>query len=445
MKLQDHRRGTRRLTRSIAAMRAAARARRGRILAVAAIFAVAISGSVVGQPTQPAWAVDYPSWQDVEAARGNEAAKVGEIDRIHTLLAQLSQQVIDTQAIAVQKGEEYNAAQQAYDEAAYKAQQLQLQADEAQATAAESKTQAGQLAARLVRQGGGDVSASLFFDSGSADDLLSQLGMASKISDSSAGIYAKAVRDQNTAQSLTDQANVAKDALKELADAAAIALDEANAAADAAAAALAEQQENEAVLNAQLAVLVENRAATERDYQAGVEYRAEQARIAEAAAAQARAAEAAARAAAGLPAAISGPSGSGWQRPASGSLRDGFGWRIHPVTGVRTFHEGTDIGAGCGWPIYAAHSGTVVMAGPNGNYGNYIRIDNGDGTTTAYGHIVNGGILVGRGQNVAVGQQIARVGSTGRSTGCHLHFEIRARGNLVDPVPFMRSMGAPLG
>ena len=86
---------------------------------------------------------------------------------------------------------------------------------------------------------------------------------------------------------------------------------------------------------------------------------------------------------------------------------------------------------------------TVMLAGPYGGYGNYIRIRNdGDGSyETAYGHIVNGGTLVHIGQTVQVGQNIARVGSTGMSTGCHLHFEIHHDGGTQDPVPFMRSMG----
>ena len=89
---------------------------------------------------------------------------------------------------------------------------------------------------------------------------------------------------------------------------------------------------------------------------------------------------------------------------------------------------------------------TVVLAGPYGGYGNYIRIQNdGDGRyETAYGHIVDGGTLVSIGQRVQVGQNIARVGSTGMSTGCHLHFEIHHDGGTQDPVPFLRSMGVEL-
>jgi murein DD-endopeptidase MepM/ murein hydrolase activator NlpD len=106
---------------------------------------------------------------------------------------------------------------------------------------------------------------------------------------------------------------------------------------------------------------------------------------------------------------------------------------------------GIDIGASCNAPIYAAHSGTVIYAGPNGTYGNFVLLDNGGGIDTGYAHIRNGGILVGIGQSVGAGQPIARVGTTGASTGCHLHFEVRVNGEKIDGIPFMRARQAPLG
>ncbi|GAB3142780.1 hypothetical protein GCM10027057_27160 [Marisediminicola antarctica] len=430
---------------------------RVRLLSVIAAIAIATTAGISGNASEPAFAIDYPTWADVENARNNEAAKQAEVARIEAVLQQLATQVEETKAAEKARGEDYQEAQQAFDEAKYKADQLQLQADEAQLTAGESKLRAGQLAARLARSGGGDVSASLFFDGASAADLLSQLGMASKITDQSAGIYQKAIEDQNTAQSLTDQANVAKDALQDLADAAEAALQAATEAADAAAAALAEQQENEAVLRAQLSVLEENRAATEADYQAGVRAReaeakrveaARQAAVAAARAAAAAEAAAAAAASAGAgaaaaPAAAGGspsPSGS-WVRPSSGYVSSSYGFRVNPYSGVYAFHAGTDVGAGCGYPIYAASSGTVTYSGWSGGYGNYVSINHGGGLSTAYAHIANGGLLVSRGQSVGAGQLIALVGSTGGSTGCHLHYEVRRGGATVDPVQFMRAQG----
>ena len=417
---------------------------RRRMLAGVLAVTLAAGGAIAVQATAPAYAADYPSWQDVEAARSDEQVKQGEIDKIRDILAGLQSQATAAQTVAEERGGEYQTAVQAFDNASYKVDQLQAQADAAQAVADESKLRAGQLAARLARAGGGDVSASLFFGGDSAEDLLQSLGMASKITDQSAGVYAKAVQDQNAAQLYTDQAEVAKKALKDLADAAEAALKVANDAADAAAAALAEQQDNQAVLEAQLAVLSENRAATEADYNAG-----ERAAAAAAAALLKLQQDATARSTATSASIGATPAGqvggSGWSLPAAGRIASPYGYRVNPATGAYALHAGVDIGAGCGTAIYAAHSGTVTQSGPNGGYGNFIQIANGDGTSTAYGHIVNGGLLVGRNAQVQAGQLIALVGSTGQSTGCHLHFEVRLNGTATNPVTYLADRGVKIG
>ena len=128
--------------------------------------------------------------------------------------------------------------------------------------------------------------------------------------------------------------------------------------------------------------------------------------------------------------------------PSSGYITSPFGMRFHPILHAWILHNGTDIaGQGCGAPIFAAHAGTVSYAGPNGGLGNYIQIEHGDGTSSGYGHIMPGGIHVRIGQHVDPGQPIAQVGTTGLSTGCHLHFIIRVNGVLTNPVPFMRARG----
>jgi murein DD-endopeptidase MepM/ murein hydrolase activator NlpD len=86
----------------------------------------------------------------------------------------------------------------------------------------------------------------------------------------------------------------------------------------------------------------------------------------------------------------------------------------------------------------------VSFSGVKGSYGNFITVDHGNGVTSAYGHIMPGGLLVRLGQHVEAGQNIARAGTTGGSTGCHLHFEIRINGSTVDPVPFMRARGVQI-
>jgi murein DD-endopeptidase MepM/ murein hydrolase activator NlpD len=415
-----------------------------RLLAVLAIIGMVATVSVVAS-NDAAWAKDYPSWADVLAARNNEAAKQVEIGRVKALIKQNEEAVASTQAVAAQKGEDFQKAQQAYDEAAFKAEQLQQQADAAKATAAESQKRAGQMAARLARVGGNDVSTTLFFNGDKASDLLSTLGMASKITDQSEGVYAKAVQDQNNAQSRTDQANVAKEALKALAAAAEQAMVEAQAAADAAAAALQEQQDKDATLQAQLATLTSNKIHTEAEYGEGVRVREAAAAALRKKQAEEAAAAAAAAAAAGGGGGAGGQISGDWARPAGGYISSNYGARVAPCAGCSSFHEGVDLAAGCGAPIYAAHAGTVAYAGLYGGYGNYIRINHGGGITTAYGHIVDGGILVRSGQQVAVGQVIARVGSTGHSTGCHLHFEVRINGTPTNPVSFLSARGISLG
>ena len=101
--------------------------------------------------------------------------------------------------------------------------------------------------------------------------------------------------------------------------------------------------------------------------------------------------------------------------------------------------------APAGTPVYAAADGVVVGAAPNGRYGNWILLEHANGIQTGYAHIENGGLLVSRGQRVEAGQLIARAGSTGGSTGCHLHYEVRPGGTSTDPAPFMSARGIRLG
>ena len=109
------------------------------------------------------------------------------------------------------------------------------------------------------------------------------------------------------------------------------------------------------------------------------------------------------------------------------------GPRIHPVTGEYKNHGGTDIGASYGSAIYAADSGTVVRSsdGWNGGWGNYVMIDHGNGMQTLYAHMSSRAVSVG--QSVSRGQTIGYVGSTGMSTGPHLHFEMYINGSRIDP------------
>lgn len=125
-----------------------------------------------------------------------------------------------------------------------------------------------------------------------------------------------------------------------------------------------------------------------------------------------------------------------WPVPSCHTVSSGYGGRIHPTTGKYKFHGGLDIPGSYGSAIVAANSGKVIWAGNRGDsYGNYVIIDHGGGVSTLYGH--SSKVLVSTGQRVSRGQRIANVGSTGRSTGPHCHFEVRINGSRVNPTPYV--------
>lgn len=387
-------------------------------------FVVAISLLVSPLASKEfAYAADYPSWSDVLDARNDVALKEKAIAELKSIIKELEKKVEAASAEAERVGAIYQVAQLAYDEAAYKADQLQAQADEAKKNADASQIRAGQFVSELARVGSINISTSLLSNESGAADLLSRLGFASIIASQADGIYQAAIRDQNSAQSLTDQAEVAKKERDELRAEAEAAFEIAQNAAIEAQIAFQEQQDHRATLLAQLATLVENREATEKEYQEGLED--------------------------GDTAGSDLPPGAissrGWARPAAGYISSRFGWRVHPIYGTVRFHAGTDLAAGCGIPIYAARGGSVIYAAPLGTYGNFILINHGSGISTGYAHIANGRTFVKIGDQVSTGTHIADVGSTGGSTGCHLHFEVRENGKATDAVPYMRRMGITLG
>ena len=155
-----------------------------------------------------------------------------------------------------------------------------------------------------------------------------------------------------------------------------------------------------------------------------------------------RAAEAAAAAAA-----AGGGSGGG-SANASGSflwpvasyvyVSSRFGLRVHPITGEKKSHTGIDIASNQGTAVYASDGGSVTLAGWNGGYGNCIMIDHGNGYVTLYGHLSS--ISVSVGQTVSQGATIGAVGSTGNSTGPHLHFEVLKNGTRIDPEQFFSGL-----
>ncbi|MEO1372929.1 MAG: M23 family metallopeptidase [Cyanobacteria bacterium J06635_10] len=117
-------------------------------------------------------------------------------------------------------------------------------------------------------------------------------------------------------------------------------------------------------------------------------------------------------------------------------ITSGYGWRIHPITGNRRFHSGIDFGAPTGTPIYAYQAGKVEFIGWRGGYGKTVIINHGAGKSTLYGHASK--LSVRKGETVVAGQIIADIGSTGDSTGPHLHFEVRFNNKPVNPNPYLQ-------
>jgi hypothetical protein len=121
--------------------------------------------------------------------------------------------------------------------------------------------------------------------------------------------------------------------------------------------------------------------------------------------------------------------------PTLGAMSSPFGWRVDPFTGRQRFHGGIDIAASEGSPVYATQAGLVTFSGVYGGYGNVVVLNHGNTLYTLYGH--NSRLLVQVGQPVYRGQIIALVGSTGRSTGPHLHFEVHYKQQYVNPLTYL--------
>lgn len=125
-----------------------------------------------------------------------------------------------------------------------------------------------------------------------------------------------------------------------------------------------------------------------------------------------------------------------WPAPSYTRISSPYGYRIHPIYKTNKFHSGVDMAAPGGTNILAAEAGTVIRATWNGGYGNCVIIDHGNGLSTLYGHAQK--LLVSKGQKVSRGQVIALVGTTGNSTGNHLHFEVLINGKTTDPMVYLK-------
>jgi murein DD-endopeptidase MepM/ murein hydrolase activator NlpD len=388
------------------------------------VSAFLIAGSLIASSAPPAYATTYPTWADVVAARASKAAAQAEVTQIQSLLASLSSQLTVANANATATGVAAAVAEQKYTLAAAKEHTLQVQEQDAAARAAKSEAELGGYASQLARgpsSGGGWSTMSLLLNGKSEGQLLNNLGAIGQVSKEENALLQKALSDQNSVKQLTADASAQAQILKvqkQAADAAKA------AAADAAAklqVAVAAEAVHQQALNVELAALTTNYNMTESQYEAGV----------------------AAANGAGQAGVVDA---QGWARPTVGVITSPWGYRYDPAQGYRwAMHYGDDIADGCLKPIYAAAAGTVTYSGIYSDYGNYITINHGGGISTSYGHIASGETFVHVGQTVQAGQNIARTGSTGASTGCHLYFAVSVGGGWVDPVPFMRARGIALG
>lgn len=436
-----------------------ARGTRDGVAAAQAVTVAVLIGAMLGAVgvVAPAASVPYPTWDEVQEAKSNEESAQSAANAITSLISNLNSEVAAAEEGARQSGAEYQKATDDFDEADYRLNQFEQQVTASAKVSENTKRNVGGLAARLYRASGFDflLPTLLLHRTGEKPDrLLDDLGRTSKLTESFGTSLRSARAAVNTTKSLAAHAEVARSKREFLKNETQDKHEKAVAMQDVLAAKVAEQTSKGAELEQQLKALQDKTTAVVAGYRDGQAIRIQR----EAAAAAAVAASASASLSNDSGSVVRGTpgpalgggyvSGGGWAVPVSGNITDGFGPR-RPVCvegGCSgSMHRGTDLGARCGAPLYAAHSGTVTFAGWSGSYGNFIQIDHGEGITTGYAHLRPGGIFVSSGQNVSVGENIGSVGSTGVSEGCHLHYEVRIGGSAVDAVPFMAERGAPLG
>jgi cell wall-associated NlpC family hydrolase len=214
---------------------------------------------------------DYPSWDDVEQARHDEAAAQATVEQIEGILIRLEADAAELNRVALELGEEYALATTALDAATAKLDRLKSQADAAQERADESEQQVAVIVAQLARNGGGDVTLGLLLGSADdADSLLARLGTADRLTASSAALLERAIYDKKTAQALAKDARAAERERQKLADDAQEKFDAAQAAADEAQAQADAQRADIERMYAQLSVLKGTTEAVEREYQEGL-------------------------------------------------------------------------------------------------------------------------------------------------------------------------------
>ena len=414
-----------------------------------------LCGAILTAQASPGSAVaeGLPTWEDVQKAKRNEKAAAEKVVEIKGLLAASAVELERLQGLSAEAMDRAQAAEQELQVAAAKSDLLDQQAEQSRKEADEATKQAASLVSQMYRSGGVDRSVELFLqtDGDTADALLERLASMEKATERNTTISEQAEQATNTAKSLGEQAEVARAERKKLKKKA----DDEYAAAEQAAATqatlLMEQQNTQELLEAQLAALEDKTTTTVDGYKERLRKEEEERKRLEEEARK-RAEEERKRAeeerkrnesnnnnngggggggnSSGGGGGGNGGGGSGgsngWLRPLSGGWISTYYWGYYGHTGV-------DIAAGCGTVIMAAKSGTVGFVGWGGNYGNFTSITHGDGYVTRYAH--QSRFAVSYGDWVEKGQIIGYVGTTGNSTGCHLHYEVMLNGVFQNPIP----------
>lgn len=402
-----------------------ARARRALIAAIALAGIVAAAGPLLPVPAAQA-AVDesLPTWDDVQRAKNDEAATAQQITEIETLLEQLAVEVATTRQESKAAIDAYALAEEELLKANARLDELNIRLEESAAEAELAEDEAGSIVGLMYRSGGVDRSTEMFLesDASTSDELLERLAIMEKATERSAKIAENATRTANDARSLGEQADTVSQKREQLAEDAAARKEAAAVAAVTAAEREREQASQKATLDAQLAALKDTTAATVEGYEERLRQEEEARRQ---------------NGGGGSPGGGSPPVGnSGWGHPLASSY-----WVTDEFGGARN-HGGIDLAAPEWTPIYAAAAGTVTACYEFSNYGNTVDITHPDGSMTRYPHQPYGGLTVTCGQWVERGQQIGYVGTTGWSTGPHLHFETWPTTSYrVNPRGFMSDRG----
>ncbi|MFD5600347.1 M23 family metallopeptidase [Leucobacter sp. NPDC058333] len=415
-------------------------------LAACAIGAGMLVGSQLG--STPAQALDLPTWDDVQAAKQNQSTANDKVAEIEKLIADGEKELDRLRNLHATTIDDLHEAEAALAAASEKAANLETQAEASRKEADEAADRAGVLVAQMYRSGGVDRSVELFLDSdgSTADALLDRMASMSKATERNTTLSGEAEQAANTADTLGKQAEAAaaeREVLREKQQ------EKEQAAAVAVAGQGEKVQKQEAqqkTLKTQLAALKDKTTKTVAGYEERLRIEEEQ-RRAEEERRRKEAEEAARRWAeqqaqqnqgggggGGVPPGGGGDTGGGLPPGGGGNTGSSNGW-VYPTAYSyvsegfrppgRPDHTGIDLAAGCGTPIVAAMGGTVALTyWDGGGGGNMVTVNHPNGWQTRYAHMIEWAV-VAPGQPVGPGQVLGYVGSTGASSGCHLHFEMR--------------------